>query len=181
MYLSADPSPPTSTSCPPDVIHVIGVPRPSPFFMLFCFCVLYWTQTEEKNGGGLGMRLTKASNSPKFSPSKVSRYVVLYKLFTIKTFRVGETGREKTNKIQRKTFPHSSLHKIQEDPSLHTYLSIRGRKEKRGGFTPRPRLYTHPDWEDSSNVHLVGCGFPDTFLQTLLTVKGLVADVDIIC
>ena len=31
----------TSTSRPPDVIHVIGVPRPSPFFVLFHFHVLY--------------------------------------------------------------------------------------------------------------------------------------------
>ena len=33
-YLNVDPSPHTSTSCPPDVIHVIGVPRPSLFFAL---------------------------------------------------------------------------------------------------------------------------------------------------
>ena len=40
-----------STSRPPDVIHVIGVPRPSPFFALFCFCVLYWTKSEEQKTG----------------------------------------------------------------------------------------------------------------------------------
>ena len=34
-------APPTSTSRPPNIIHVIGVPRPSPFFALFRFCVLY--------------------------------------------------------------------------------------------------------------------------------------------
>ena len=52
------PSPPTSTSRPPDVTHVINETRPSPFFALFRFRVLYWTQTEEqKNGGGLGTRL----------------------------------------------------------------------------------------------------------------------------
>ena len=33
--------PPTSTSHPPDVIHVIGVPRPSSFFELFRCRVLY--------------------------------------------------------------------------------------------------------------------------------------------
>ena len=33
--------PSTSTSRPPDVIHVIGVPRPSPFFALFRFRVSY--------------------------------------------------------------------------------------------------------------------------------------------
>jgi len=54
-----DPSPHTSTSRPPDVIHVTGVPRPSPFFALFRFRVLYWTKTEEqKTGGGLGTRLS---------------------------------------------------------------------------------------------------------------------------
>ena len=48
MYSSVDPSPPTSTLRPPDVIHVIGVPRPSPFFALFRFCVLY-TERKPKN------------------------------------------------------------------------------------------------------------------------------------
>ena len=50
MYLSVDPLP-MSTLRPPDVIHVIGVPRPSPFFMLFRFRVLYWMQTEEQKMG----------------------------------------------------------------------------------------------------------------------------------
>jgi len=36
-----DPSPPTSTSRPPDVTHVINETRPSPFFALFRFRVLY--------------------------------------------------------------------------------------------------------------------------------------------
>ena len=45
------PSPPTPTSRPPDIIHVIGVLRPSPFFMLFHFRVLYSTQTEEQKTG----------------------------------------------------------------------------------------------------------------------------------
>ena len=44
-------APPTSTSRPPDVIHVIGVPRPSPFFVLFPFRVLYWTKSEEQKKG----------------------------------------------------------------------------------------------------------------------------------
>ena len=34
---------------PPDIIHMINVPRPSLFLLLFCSRVLYWTQTE---GGG---------------------------------------------------------------------------------------------------------------------------------
>jgi len=49
------PLPPTSTSHPPDIIHVISVPRPSPFFTLFRFRVLENRRT--KNGGGLGTRL----------------------------------------------------------------------------------------------------------------------------
>ena len=44
--LKVDPSPRTSTLCPPDVIHGIGVPKPSPFFALFH--TLYWAQTEKK-------------------------------------------------------------------------------------------------------------------------------------
>ena len=44
-------APPTSTLCSPDVIHVIGVPRPSPFFALFCFRVLYWTKPKEQKTG----------------------------------------------------------------------------------------------------------------------------------
>jgi len=40
------PSPHTSTSRPPDVIHVIGVPRPSP---LFCAASVYYTERKPKN------------------------------------------------------------------------------------------------------------------------------------
>ena len=52
------PAPPpyvifVSTSCPPDVTHVMDETRPSPFFVLFRFCKL-----KNKNGGGLGTRLT---------------------------------------------------------------------------------------------------------------------------
>ena len=44
-------APHTSTSRPPDVIHVIGVPGPSPCFALFRFRVLYWTKTEKQKTG----------------------------------------------------------------------------------------------------------------------------------
>ena len=44
-------APHTSTSLPPDVIHMIGVPRPSPFFVLFRFRVWYWMKTEEQKMG----------------------------------------------------------------------------------------------------------------------------------
>ena len=40
-----------STSRPPDVTHVMNETRPSPFFALFRFRVLYWTQTEEHKTG----------------------------------------------------------------------------------------------------------------------------------
>ena len=55
-------APLTSTLRPPDVIHVIDVPRPSPFFTLFRFCVLYWTKPKNKKRGGLGTRLCLVSN-----------------------------------------------------------------------------------------------------------------------
>ena len=48
------PFPPTSTSRPPDVIYMIGVPRPSPFFALSHFRVLYWVQTKEQKWGRPG-------------------------------------------------------------------------------------------------------------------------------
>ena len=49
-------APHTSTSCPPDVIHVIGVPRPSPFFAPLP-CTILNKNRRTKNGGGLGTRL----------------------------------------------------------------------------------------------------------------------------
>ena len=54
------PSPPTSTSRPPDIIHVIGVSRPSPF--MFCHSSTSMCYTEHKaknkNGEGLGKEAT---------------------------------------------------------------------------------------------------------------------------
>ena len=45
IVLAVGPLPfPASTSHPPDVIHVMKAPRPSPFF---ASCVLLWTQTGE--------------------------------------------------------------------------------------------------------------------------------------
>ena len=46
------PLPPTFTSHPPDVIHVKGVPRPSPFFALFRFPVFNILEGKPKNKGG---------------------------------------------------------------------------------------------------------------------------------
>ena len=51
------PLPHMSTLSPPDDIHVIGVPRPFPFFALFRFHVLRKLKNKKKNGGGLGTRL----------------------------------------------------------------------------------------------------------------------------
>ena len=39
-------------------LHVIGVPRPSPFLALFRFVYYSECKLKNKNGGGLGMRLT---------------------------------------------------------------------------------------------------------------------------
>ena len=53
------PLPPTSTSRPPDVIHVVSVPRPSPFFAALpppCI-ILNANRRTKKNGVGLGTRL----------------------------------------------------------------------------------------------------------------------------
>ena len=54
IYLNISPSPPTSTSHPLTWWMLPGLPRFSP---VFCSRVLLWTQTEGKNGGGLGTRL----------------------------------------------------------------------------------------------------------------------------
>ena len=63
-YLNVDPSPPTSTSRPPDIIHVIGVPRPSPFFhVLPLLCIiLNANRRTKKKGGGLWTRLVDNVN-----------------------------------------------------------------------------------------------------------------------
>ena len=61
VVLAVGPLPPlTSTSRPPDVIHMMNAPRPSPFKFLsiFRFRVLLWTQMGDENGGGLTPRLT---------------------------------------------------------------------------------------------------------------------------
>ena len=48
----------TSTSRPPDVIHVVSVPRPSPFFAaLPPPCIILNANRRTKNGVGLGTRL----------------------------------------------------------------------------------------------------------------------------
>ena len=47
-FLNVNPSPPTSTLRPSDVIHMTGVPRPSPFFIAL---PLPWMQTKEQKWG----------------------------------------------------------------------------------------------------------------------------------
>ena len=51
-------------------VNISLVPRPPPFLpsvcvrnITFCSCVLLWTQTEGKNGGGLRMRLRVSCNN----------------------------------------------------------------------------------------------------------------------
>ena len=50
----------TSTLCPPDVINVIGIPRPLPFYFFAALPLPYIilnTNRRTKNGGGMGTRL----------------------------------------------------------------------------------------------------------------------------
>ena len=54
--MGPSPPPPTSTSHPPDVIHVTGVPRAFPFFTTLQLHVLN-ANRRTKMGEGLGMRL----------------------------------------------------------------------------------------------------------------------------
>ena len=44
------PLPPMSTSHPPDIIHVIGVPRPSSFFTAPLPCIILNANRRTKNG-----------------------------------------------------------------------------------------------------------------------------------
>ena len=65
LYFFCRPFSPTSTSSPPDVISMIGVPRPSPFFVLFCLRMLHWTQTREwkqRRPGNMATRLQSWSS-----------------------------------------------------------------------------------------------------------------------
>ena len=58
MLFKHGPLPPKSNLHPPDIIHVISVPSPSPFF--YCSSAsMYYTECKPKNksGGGLRMRL----------------------------------------------------------------------------------------------------------------------------
>ena len=58
VVFAVGPLPLMSFWRPPDVTHRMDETRPSPFFAVFCFRALYWTQIkEQKNGGGLGTRL----------------------------------------------------------------------------------------------------------------------------
>ena len=52
MYLNVDPSPPMSTLRPPGIIHVISVPRSSPFFAtLLLLCIILNANRRTKMGG----------------------------------------------------------------------------------------------------------------------------------
>ena len=55
------PPPPTSTSHPPDVIHVMCVPRPSQFFAALQLpCIMLNANQRTKNGRGMGTGLAVA-------------------------------------------------------------------------------------------------------------------------
>ena len=68
-----------STSRPPDVTHVINETRPSPFFALFRFRVLYWTQTKELKRGRPG---NEATPNPRMW-ALCSCFVLLYLHFLV--------------------------------------------------------------------------------------------------
>ena len=53
-FYECRPLPPTCTSCPPDVIHMVSVPRFPPSFTTPCFHVLYWMHTKEQKQGRPG-------------------------------------------------------------------------------------------------------------------------------
>ena len=53
-FYECRPLHPTCTSCPPDVIHVVSVPRFPPSFTTPCFHVLYWMHTKEQKQGRPG-------------------------------------------------------------------------------------------------------------------------------
>ena len=62
MLFERGPLPPMSTSHLPDVIHVIGVSRPSPFFAaLPLLCIILNANRRTKWGRDLGMRLVKSN------------------------------------------------------------------------------------------------------------------------
>ena len=58
VLFECGPLPPTFTLLPPDIIHVIGVLRPSPFFTALPLpCIIMNVNQRTKNGGGLGTTL----------------------------------------------------------------------------------------------------------------------------
>ena len=56
------PSPPTSTSCLTDVIHMVNDPRLSPFFVVLPLpCTILYANQRTKTKGGLGTGLIQYS------------------------------------------------------------------------------------------------------------------------
>ena len=57
-YLNVEPSSPMSTSHPPDISHMMSIPRPSLFFAALPLpCIILNANRRTKNRGGLGTRL----------------------------------------------------------------------------------------------------------------------------
>ena len=87
-YLNADPSPFASTWRPPDVIHVISVPRPFPLSPLLHFCVIMLNTNWRTKWR---MRLVK---------SHMGHYVQLKRKFCVIVWSA----------VLCRKFPRSSLH-----------------------------------------------------------------------
>ena len=64
LYLNVDPSPPTSTSRPPDVFHVISNPRLSPYFAALSLpCIIPNQRTTNKKIGEAWNEAIQHSNT----------------------------------------------------------------------------------------------------------------------
>ena len=93
---------------------------------------------------------------------------------------MGSAGEvDRVEKDGRLSHAHPCIKSRQTQTTTPTSLLEEGKGRTRW-VSHQEKLYAHSDREDGPNVHLVGRGSPDAFLQTLLAVKGLVANVDII-
>ena len=70
--------PPMCTSCPPDVIHMVSVPRFPPSFTTPCFHVLYWMHTKEQKQGSPGNETRLIVNRYTIAICIVQPYNILY-------------------------------------------------------------------------------------------------------
>ena len=95
-YLSADTSPPMSTSHPPDVIHVISVPRPFPFFttLLLPCIILNTNQLKNQKQGRPGNKATVHYCNCHETWSSNHLSLVFHRLICDPKVRLGKNGIE---------------------------------------------------------------------------------------